>query len=133
MSRLHPIQKRGGYPKKRAQAGLLCIIHLDLQKHKLFYFSDVKFFHKVGSLTKSVEKDKKKEYRGDFFIKQNTRNHVYFLKKIGGVFSYSFIVFLFFKNNIRIFTNPNFRTNFHTWKLINKSYIRIHNLVRDIT
>ena len=91
-------------------------------KHKLFYFSDVKFFHKVGSLTKSVEKDKKKEYRGDFFIKQNTRNHVYFLKKIGGVFSYSFIVFLFFKNNIRIFTNPNFRTNFHTWKLINKSY-----------
>ena len=91
-------------------------------RHKLFFFSDTKFYHKVGSLTKSVEKEKAREYRSDFFIKQNTRNHIYFLKKIGGVFSYSFIVFLFFKNNIRIFTNRNFRTNLHTWKLINKSY-----------
>ena len=48
-------------------------------RHKLFYFSDVKFYHKVGSLTKSVEKERKKEYRGDFFIKQNIRNHIYFL------------------------------------------------------
>ena len=91
-------------------------------RHKLFYFSDVKFYHKVGSLTKSVDKDNKKEYRSDFFIKQNTRNHVYFLKKIGGIFAYSFLLFLFFKNNIRILSNPNFRTNFHTWRLINKSY-----------
>ena len=91
-------------------------------KHKLFYFSDTKFYHKVGSLTKSVEKEKKREYRGDFFIKQNTRNHIYFLKKIGGVYAYLFILFLFFKNNIRFIVNPNFRKNFHTWKLINKSY-----------
>jgi GT2 family glycosyltransferase len=91
-------------------------------RHKLFYFSDVKFYHKVGSLTKSVDIDNKKEYRSDFFIKQNTRNHVYFLKKIGGIFAYSFLLFLFFKNNIRILSNPNFRTNFHTWRLINKSY-----------
>jgi len=91
-------------------------------RHKLFYFSDVKFYHKVGSLTKSVDIDNKKEYRSDFFIKQNTRNHVYFLKKIGGIFAYSFLLFLFFKNNIRLFTNPKFRLNFHTWRLINKSY-----------
>ena len=91
-------------------------------RHKLFYFSDVKFYHKVGSLTKSVYSHKKKEYRSDFFIKQNTRNHVYFLKKIGGIFAYSFLLFLFFKNNIRILSNSNFRTNFHTWRLINKSY-----------
>jgi len=91
-------------------------------RHKLFYFSDVKFYHKVGSLTKSVDIDNKKEYRSDFFIKQNTRNHIYFLKKIGGIFAYSFLLFLFFKNNIRLFTNPKFRLNFHTWRLINKSY-----------
>jgi len=91
-------------------------------KHKLFYFSDVEFYHKVGSLTKSVNKVKKKEYRSDFFIMQNTRNHVYFLKKIGSVYSYLFILFLFLKNNIRIFTNPKFRLTFKTWILINKSY-----------
>ena len=91
-------------------------------KHKLFFFSDTKFYHKVGSLTKSVEKEKKREYRGDFFIKHNTRNHIYFLKKIGGFYAYLFILFLFFKNNIRFIINPNFRKNLRTWKLINKSY-----------
>ena len=91
-------------------------------RHKLFYFSDTKFYHKVGSLTKSLEKEKKREYRGDFFIKQNTRNHIYFLKKIGSIYAYLFILFLFFKNNIKFIINPNFRKNFHTWKLINKSY-----------
>jgi GT2 family glycosyltransferase len=91
-------------------------------RHKLFFFSDIKFYHKVGSLTKSVEKEKKGEYRGDFFIKQNTRNHIYFLKKIGGIYAYLFILFLFFKNNLRFILNSNFRKNFHTWKLINKSY-----------
>jgi len=90
-------------------------------RHKLFFFSDTQFYHKVGSLTKSVEKEKKREYRGDFFIKQNTQNHIYFLKKIGGVYAYLFILFLFFKNNLRFIINPNFRKNFHTWKLINKS------------
>ena len=92
------------------------------RRHKLFYFSDTKFYHKVGSLTKSVEKEKKREYRGDFFIKQNTRNHIYFLKKIGSIYAYLFILFLFFKNNIKFIINPNFRKNFHTWKLLNKSY-----------
>ena len=61
-------------------------------RHKLFYFSDTKFYHKVGSLTKSVEKEKKREYRGDFFIKQNTRNHIYFLKKIGRCLCVSFYI-----------------------------------------
>ena len=91
-------------------------------RHKIFYFPHVKFYHKVGSLTKSFYNDIKKTYRGNFFIKQNIRNHIYFLKKIGGVFAYLFIVWLFFKNNIRFFTNPKIRKNFATWQLINKSY-----------
>jgi GT2 family glycosyltransferase len=91
-------------------------------RHKMVYFPDVKFYHKVGSLTKSFEKEKKKTFRGDFFIKQNTKNHIYFLKKIGGLFAYTFIVWLFFKNNIRFIINPQIRKNFATWWLINKSY-----------
>jgi len=92
------------------------------KRHKLFFFSDTKFYHKVGSLTKSIEKEKKREYRGDFFIKQNTKNHIYFLKKIGGIYAYLFIILLFFKNNLGFILNPNLRKNFHTWKIINKSY-----------
>jgi GT2 family glycosyltransferase len=91
-------------------------------RHRMLYYPNVEFYHKVGSLTKSFEKSEKKVYRGDFFLQQNTRNHIYFLKKIGGVFSYAFIVWLFFKNNIRFIVNPQIRKNFATWWLINKSY-----------
>ena len=91
-------------------------------KHKIIYYPNIKFYHKVGSLTKSFNKENEKIFRGDFFIKQNTRNHIYFLKKIGGLFAYTFIVWLFFKNNIRFVVNPLIRKNFSTWWLINKSY-----------
>ena len=93
-------------------------------RHKILYYPNVKFYHKVGSLTKSFEKSEKKVYRGDFFLQQNTKNHIYFLKKIGGVFSYVFIVWLFFKNNIRFIINPQIRKNISTWWLINKSYFQ---------
>ena len=92
------------------------------RRHKMFYCPDVKFYHKVGSLTKSFNKEEEKIFRGDFFIQQNTKNHIYFLKKIGGLFSYAFIAWLFFKNNIRFIVNPQIRKNFKTWLLINKSY-----------
>ena len=88
---------------------------LQHREHKLFYFSKVIFYHKVGSLTKSFEESKKlKKYRGDFFIKQNIRNHIYFLKKIGTLYCYLFIIFLFFRNNLRFFINHYFRKNFNT-------------------
>ena len=88
----------------------------------MFYYPDVEFYHKVGSLTKSFDKQKERTYRGDFFIKQNTRNHVYFLKQIGGVFSFFFIFWLFFKNNIKFVINSQIRKNLSTWWLINRSY-----------
>ena len=91
-------------------------------RHKMFYYPYVDFYHKVGSLTKSFDKGIKNTYRGDFFIKQNTRNHIYFLKQISGVFAYVLIIWLFFKNNIRFVTNPEIRKNLPTWWLINKSY-----------
>ncbi len=91
-------------------------------RHKVFYCPDVKFYHKVGSLTKSFNHHAEKIYRGNFFIKQNTKNHIYFLKQIGGIFAYGFVIWLFFKNNIRFIINPKLRKNFATWWLINKSY-----------
>tara|TARA_B110000444_G_scaffold187507_1_gene176826 strand:+ start:1678 stop:2586 length:909 start_codon:yes stop_codon:yes gene_type:complete len=91
-------------------------------RHKMYYYPYVDFFHKVGSLTKSFNNEEEMVYRGDFFIKQNTRNHVFFLKQVGGVFSYIFIFWLFFKNNIRFVTNSRIRKNAATWRLINKSY-----------
>ncbi|HIG32125.1 MAG TPA: glycosyltransferase family 2 protein [Flavobacteriales bacterium] len=92
------------------------------RRHKMFYYPDVKFYHKVGSLTNSFNKKGDKIFRGDFFIQQNIKNHIYFLKKIGGFFAYAFIVWLFFKNNTRFIVNPQIRKNFKTWLLINKSY-----------
>ena len=92
------------------------------RRHKMFYCPDVKFYHKVGSLTNSFNKQSERIFRGDFFIWQNTKNHIYFLKKIGGLFAYVFVVWLFFKNNIRFIINPQVRKNIATWKLINKAY-----------
>ena len=91
-------------------------------KHKLFYFSDVKFYHKVGSLTKSFDIQDKREYRGEFFIKQNIRNHIYFLRKTRTIYAYFFILFLFFRNNLRFIVKSDIPKSFRTWVLINKSY-----------
>ena len=91
-------------------------------RHKIVYCPYVKLFHKVGTLTKSFYKDLKSTYRGNFFIKQNTRNHIYFLKKVGGFFAYGFIIWLFFKNNGRFLIKSDIKKNFSTWWLINKSY-----------
>jgi GT2 family glycosyltransferase len=91
-------------------------------RHKIFYYPDIKFYHKVGSLTKSFNKEEEKIFRGNFFIQQNTKNHIYFLKKIGSLFAYAFIGWLFFKNNIRFIINPQIRKNIATWKLINRAY-----------
>tara|TARA_Y100001968_G_C19405192_1_gene743270 strand:+ start:350 stop:1261 length:912 start_codon:yes stop_codon:yes gene_type:complete len=98
---------------------------LKQNKHKLFYFSDVVFYHKVGSLTRSFTDPKSDiRYRGNFFIKYNVRNHIYFLKKIGTLYTYLFILFLFFKNNVRFLFSPAFPKNYKTWYLINKSYFQ---------
>ena len=91
-------------------------------RHKIFYYPHVIFYHKVGSLTASFQRDRENIYRGRFFIEKNTRNQVYFLKKIGGFFAYGFIIWLFIKNNVRFMINPQIRKNFTTWLLINKSY-----------
>ena len=94
------------------------------KRHKLFYMPDVKFYHKVGSLTNSFNKQDNRTFRSDFFLQQTTKHHIYFLKKVGGLFAYTFIVWLFFRNNISFILSPYLRRNFRTWLLINKSYFK---------
>ena len=92
------------------------------KKHKIGYYPDVKFYHKVGSLTKSFINNGQKTYRSSFFLKHNIKNHIYFLKKIGNPFAYLFIIWLLISNNIRFLIKPQIRKNFSNWWLINKSY-----------
>ena len=93
-------------------------------RHKMYYYPFVKFYHKVGSLTKSFLQEDGMSYRGEFFIQQNTRNHVFFLRQVGGIFSYLFIVWLFFKINIIFVTDSTIRKDLATWQLINRSYLQ---------
>ena len=92
------------------------------KRHKVFYIPQIEILHKVGSLTKSFLKNNEKIYRSNFFIKQNIKNHIYFLRKIGSFISFIFIIWLFFRNNIKFLLNPYIKKDFNTFKLINKSY-----------
>ena len=92
--------------------------------HKIYYDSQITLFHKVGSLTKSLTKELERSYRTHFFLKQNIRNHIYFLRKIGSVYSYLFCLFLFFKNNLRFLFSSKIKKDFSTFLIINKSYFQ---------
>ena len=92
--------------------------------HKIYYDSQITLFHKVGSLNKSLTKEFESSYRTHFFLKQNIRNHIYFLRKIGSVYSYLFCLFLFFKNNLRFLFSSRIKKDFSTFLIINKSYFQ---------
>ena len=92
--------------------------------HKIYYDSQITLFHKVGSLTKSLTKEFERSYRTHFFLKQNIRNHIYFLRKIGSLYSYLFCLFLFFKNNLRFLFSSRIKKDFSTFLIINKSYFQ---------
>ncbi len=92
--------------------------------HKIYYDSQITLFHKVGSLTKSLTKEFERSYRTHFFLKQNIRNHIYFLRKIGSIYSYLFCLFLFFKNNLRFLFSSRIKKDFSTFLIINKSYFQ---------
>ena len=92
--------------------------------HKIYYDSQITLFHKVGSLTKSLTKEFERSYRTHFFLKQNIRNHIYFLRKIGSVYSYLFCLLLFFKNNLRFLFSSRIKKDFSTFLIINKSYFQ---------
>ena len=93
-------------------------------KHKVFYDPSIFLFHKVGSLTNSLFKNKNTQvYRSDFFLKQNIRNHIYFLRKSGGFYNFLYCLFLFFRNNMRFLFSVRIKKNISTFLKINKAYI----------
>ena len=94
-------------------------------KHHLWFCPQVILYHKVGSLSKSFVRNKKsKLVRGDFFLKQNTRNHIYFLRKIGTTYAYLYCLYLLLKNNLRFLFSPMIKKNVSTFFIINKSYFQ---------
>jgi len=92
-------------------------------RHEIRYLPDVEFFHKIGSLTKS-RSSKGSNYYSEFFIKQNCKNHVYFLKKNKSRFTFFYLLQLWLYMTLRFFVSTNFEKKWSTFKLIQSSYFR---------
>ena len=95
-------------------------------RHNILYSPNIKIHHKVGGLTNTSQE--KSSFKSNFFIENNIKNHVYFLKKIGGLLGWILIVWLLILINVRFIVNSSFKKNIHTWILINKSYIKGLNM-----
>lgn len=91
-------------------------------KHKMFYISNVSFYHKVGSLTKSKNGNKEKFKFGDFAIKYSTRNRVYYLRKQKSILAYLNILVFLFRINARFLVSGKYNIKFKTWLLIQSSF-----------
>ncbi|MGC6490595.1 MAG: glycosyltransferase family 2 protein [Flavobacteriales bacterium] len=92
-------------------------------KHEVRYIHNIEFFHKIGSLTKS-RTAKGSQFYSPFFIKQNSKNHVYFLKKQKDLLSYLMIIYLWFYLMFRFFFSRNFNKNWQVLSLIQTSYFK---------
>lgn len=88
---------------------------------KLLINQKIKIFHKVGSLTSTSNARGKKS---NFFISQNIQNHFYFLKKNERLYFYLFTPFLIIRYNLRIILSNQYKFNFNTLLLVNKSIIK---------
>lgn len=94
------------------------------KKHKLIYFPHTQFYHKVGGLSKMREGSATKFKFNDFYIHLNTRNQIYFLRKQNTLSATLRILFLFFRNNLRFLFSGKYNINFHTFKLLNRSFFQ---------
>lgn len=92
-------------------------------KHQLRYIHQVEFLHKIGSLSKSRTSNKS-NYYSSFFIQQNCKNHVYFLKKQNAFIPSLLIIYIWFYYTLRFFFSENFEKKWHTFKLIQRSYFK---------
>ncbi|MBU1145305.1 MAG: glycosyltransferase family 2 protein [Firmicutes bacterium] len=90
--------------------------------HKLVYLDDVSFFHKVGSLTRSSEKNKNKNVFSNFYIEYRTKNLVYFLKNQKTISSTFFIFYHYFRMNAHFLLTSKYKHDLKTFFLIQKSF-----------
>tara|TARA_X000000950_G_scaffold95614_1_gene120587 strand:- start:2840 stop:3739 length:900 start_codon:yes stop_codon:yes gene_type:complete len=88
---------------------------------KLLINQKIKIFHKVGSLTSTSNA---RGIKSNFFISQNIQNHFYFLKKNERLYFYLFIPFLFIRYNLRTILSNQYKFNFNTLLLVNKSIFK---------
>lgn len=95
--------------------------HLD-GRHKLWYYPDMEFYHKIGQSSQSKQGGIRKFKFGDFHIKLTTRNKVYYLRKQGGLKSWLNIVYFFLRLHIRFLLSGKYHVNLPTWKLIRRSF-----------
>ena len=93
-------------------------------KHQLVYYPFVRFYHKVGGLSKMREGGAKKFKFNDFYIHLTTRNLVYYLRKQRSFWGWANIVFFFFRMNLRFLFSGKFHVNGHTFALLNRSYFQ---------
>jgi len=91
-------------------------------KYKMLYISDVQFYHKVGSLTKSKIGHRKKFKFSDFVMRFNTRNRVYYLKKQKSVLAFLNIIWFWIRINLRFLFSGKYNVTFPKWKLIQTSF-----------
>jgi len=91
-------------------------------KHKMWLLNDVKFYHKVSSLTKSKNGTRLNFKFGDFFVRYSTRNRVYYLKKQKTVTSIFNLFSFWFRVNMRFLLTGKYERNIKTWKLIQTSF-----------
>lgn len=92
-------------------------------KHELRYIHQVQFLHKIGSLSKSRCSDKS-DFYSPFFIEQNCKNHVYFLKKQQRFFTPFLLLYIWFYHTLRFFISANFEKKWSIFKLIQTSFYK---------
>jgi GT2 family glycosyltransferase len=92
-------------------------------RHEARYIHDIHFLHKIGSLTQSRNENKPQKY-GDFFIQQNSKNHVYFLRKQKTWLAHINLVYLWFYLTLRFFISNRFEKKWRVFYLIQLSYFK---------
>jgi GT2 family glycosyltransferase len=93
-------------------------------RHKMYYISDVEFYHKVGSLTRSKLGNRRAFKFSDFSIQYSVRNRIYYLKKQHSFHGYLNIIYFWFRINLRFFLSGKYNINLKTLLLIQKSYVK---------
>ena len=77
----------------------------------------------ITNTIKTKYKDKPIKY-GEFFIKQNSKNHVYFLRKQKTLIAYINLIYLWFYLTIRFFISNRFEKKWSVFYLIQTSYFQ---------
>jgi GT2 family glycosyltransferase len=93
-------------------------------KHQLYYYPHVHFLHKEGSITKSSQKEGERVYLGEFFIKQNTKNQVYYLRKQKGLLPKFWMLYEYAYFNLRFFFSGKFKVNWSNFMMLQKAYFQ---------